>query len=139
MEMLEAGYAAVGEFHYLHHAPGGAPYARLAEMSERIAAAAAQIRHRADALAGALRIWRLRPAPAGPGQIRFGNDPDRFARLLEEAQGGLAPPFPRMRGSGIAPHSLRAVSPEGLAASLELRQGGRSTCISPNRRPRWRR
>ena len=41
MEMLEAGYAAVAEFHYLHHQPGGAPYASLAEMSERIAAAAA--------------------------------------------------------------------------------------------------
>jgi len=27
MEMQEAGYAAVGEFHYLHHAPGGTAYA----------------------------------------------------------------------------------------------------------------
>jgi formimidoylglutamate deiminase len=39
MEMLEAGYAAVGEFHYLHHQPGGAHFDNLGEMSERIVAA----------------------------------------------------------------------------------------------------
>src|SRR5690606_562733 len=38
MEMLEAGFAAVAEFHYLHHQPGGAPYADLGELSARIAA-----------------------------------------------------------------------------------------------------
>jgi formimidoylglutamate deiminase len=27
IEMLKAGYTSVCEFHYLHHAPGGAPYA----------------------------------------------------------------------------------------------------------------
>ena len=41
MEMLEAGYSANVEFHYLHHQPGGAPYANLSEMAERIAAASA--------------------------------------------------------------------------------------------------
>ena len=41
LEMAEAGYAAVTEFHYLHHAPGGQVYGDLAEMSGRIAAAAA--------------------------------------------------------------------------------------------------
>jgi formimidoylglutamate deiminase len=33
MEMLEAGYAAVAEFHYLHHQPGGIPYGNIAELS----------------------------------------------------------------------------------------------------------
>ena len=33
MQMLEAGFTAVGEFHYLHHDPDGTPYADLAEMS----------------------------------------------------------------------------------------------------------
>jgi formimidoylglutamate deiminase len=64
MEMLEAGYAASVEFHYLHHAPGGRPYADLAEMAGRIAAAAAGERHRAHAAAGALRGRRLRRAAA---------------------------------------------------------------------------
>ncbi len=42
MEMLEAGYATNVEFHYLHHQLGGKHYANIAEMSERIAAAAAR-------------------------------------------------------------------------------------------------
>jgi len=39
VEMLEAGFAAVAEFHYLHHAPDGSPYAARAEMASRIVAA----------------------------------------------------------------------------------------------------
>ena len=40
MEMLEAGYGAVAEFHYLHHGPDGQPYDNLGEMAGRIVAAA---------------------------------------------------------------------------------------------------
>src|SRR5258706_3750020 len=40
VEMLEAGYTAVGEFHYLHHDPSGRPYQNPGEMSERLVAAA---------------------------------------------------------------------------------------------------
>ena len=40
MEMLEAGYGAVAEFHYLHHDIGGQKYSNLPEMAERITAAA---------------------------------------------------------------------------------------------------
>lgn len=40
VEMLESGFTRVGEFHYLHHAADGTPYANRAEMAERIAAAA---------------------------------------------------------------------------------------------------
>src|SRR5690606_13065720 len=39
-EMLEAGFSRVGEFHYLHHDVDGRPYADVAEMAARIAAAA---------------------------------------------------------------------------------------------------
>ena len=42
MEMLESGYASVGEFHYLHHQQGGQPYENIAETSSRIIAAALQ-------------------------------------------------------------------------------------------------
>src|SRR5260370_19017786 len=44
MEMLEAGFTSVAEFHYLHHQPDGRPYANPAEMSERIVAAADTVR-----------------------------------------------------------------------------------------------
>ena len=60
VEMLEAGFARVGEFHYLHHDRDGTPYANIAEMAERIAAAAGDDRHRADAAAGLLRAFGLR-------------------------------------------------------------------------------
>ena len=46
LEMAEAGYAAVAEFHYLHHAAGGRAYADPAEMSVRIAAASLCTRRR---------------------------------------------------------------------------------------------
>ena len=40
VEMLQAGYTQVAEFHYLHHDSAGAPYADPAEMAKRICAAA---------------------------------------------------------------------------------------------------
>ncbi|HWA31395.1 MAG TPA: amidohydrolase family protein, partial [Rhizomicrobium sp.] len=40
IEMLEAGFTRVGEFHYVHHDLDGTPYANIAEMASRIAAAA---------------------------------------------------------------------------------------------------
>lgn len=39
-EMLRHGYTHVAEFHYLHHDKEGRPYANLAEMGERMVAAA---------------------------------------------------------------------------------------------------
>ena len=42
VEMLESGFTRVGEFHYLHHAADGAPYANPAETSLAIMAAAAE-------------------------------------------------------------------------------------------------
>jgi formimidoylglutamate deiminase len=39
-EMLRVGYTHVAEFHYLHHDKDGKPYAQLAEMGERMVAAA---------------------------------------------------------------------------------------------------
>src|ERR1044072_2298725 len=40
MEMLEAGFTSVGEFHYLHHDVDGRPYTDLGELAARIGAAA---------------------------------------------------------------------------------------------------
>lgn len=120
MEMLQAGYGAVAEFHYLHHAPGGVPYAHLPEMSERIVAAAAQTGIGLTLLPVLYQFGGCDKRPLGPGQIRFGNDPDQFATLLDGAQQALAA-LPDDARIGVAPHSLRAVSPEGLAACLTLR------------------
>ncbi len=40
VEMLKAGYTRVCEFHYLHNAPDGAPYADRAAMSRAVVEAA---------------------------------------------------------------------------------------------------
>ncbi len=122
MEMAEAGYAAVAEFHYLHHGQGGQPYDDLAEMSGRIAAAAAQTGLGLTLLPVLYQYGGCDRRALGPGQNRFGNDPDRFARLLDAAELCLRG-LPADTVLGVAPHSLRAVSPEGLRHAVSLRPG----------------
>lgn len=122
VEMLEAGYATNVEFHYLHHRPGGTPYANLAEMSERIAAAAARTGIGLTLLPVHYQFGGCDGRPLGPGQARFGTDPDLFIRLLDAAEGALRN-LPADAGIGVAPHSLRAVSPEALRLCATLRPG----------------
>lgn len=113
IEMLEAGYASVGEFHYIHHQPDGTPYDNLAELSARIAAAADQTGIGLTLLPVLYEQGGCDGRALGPGQVRFGNDPDRFIKLLESANDALAA-LPQDAAIGVAPHSLRAVSHTGL-------------------------
>lgn len=119
MEMLESGYAAVAEFHYVHHQPDGTPYDDLAELSARIAAASQQSGIGLTLLPVLYQQAGCDGAPLGAGQVRFGNGIDRFADLHERASRIVASLAPDAR-IGVAPHSLRAVSREGLAASVAL-------------------
>jgi formimidoylglutamate deiminase len=119
MEMAEAGYAAVAEFHYLHHAPGGQAYADLAEMSARIAAAAAETGLGLTHLPVLYERGGCDGRGLTSGQTRFGNDRERFARLWEGAKVALAD-LPADTVLGVAPHSLRAVSPESLTFAAGL-------------------
>jgi formimidoylglutamate deiminase len=119
MEMLEAGYASNVEFHYLHHAPDGRPYADLAEMAGRIAAAAAQTGIGLTLLPVLYTYGGLDRRALVAGQDRFGNDPERFARLVDGARAHVAG-LGADSGLGIAPHSLRAVDAAGLQAAISL-------------------
>lgn len=119
MEMQEAGFAAVGEFHYIHHGPDGTPYADIAELSARIFAAAAQTGIGLTHLPVLYSYGGAGATPLEAGQARFGNDVDRFAALLEAAR-DAARALPGDTGIGIAPHSLRATTPEDLARALPL-------------------
>ena len=119
VEMAEAGYAAVAEFHYLHHRPDGAPYDDLAEMAGRIVAAAQQTGLGLTLLPVLYQRGGLDGRALGAGQMRFGNDETRFAGLWDGAKRALSA-LPADAVLGVAPHSLRAVASEGLrfAASL---------------------
>lgn len=120
MEMLEAGYATNVEFHYLHHRPGGGHYDNIAEMAARIAAAASRTGIGLTLLPVHYQFGGTDRRALAPGQNRFGTTPGEFQRLLEGAEAALRH-LPADAGIGIAPHSLRAVSPEGLAACVALR------------------
>jgi formiminoglutamate deiminase len=122
VEMLEAGFTAVGEFHYLHNAPDGTRYADPAEMAGRIVAAA-----QASGIGLALLPCFYAHGGCGgkapkPGQVRFLSNIDAFWRLTEASRGHLS----RLDGAvlGIAPHSLRAVDAGELRALVDAWPAG---------------
>jgi formiminoglutamate deiminase len=120
-EMVLAGYVAVAEFHYLHHAPGGARYADPNAMGQALLAAAADAGIRITLLdvcylRGGLDACGYRPL-AGPA-LRFGDGDaerwlDRLARLDAEVPAGGRLPAARV---GAAVHSVRAVPADALPA-----------------------
>jgi formimidoylglutamate deiminase len=121
MEMLEAGFTAVAEFHYVHHAPDGAAYTNPAELCARIAAAAEQTGIGLTLLPVFYAHGGFNAAPPAAGQRRFITDLDRYATLFEGAQRAVATlPDARL---GLAPHSLRAVTAGELAALVRLAAG----------------
>jgi len=122
MEMQEAGYASVGEFHYVHHQPGGAVYANIAELSARIFAAAELTGIGLTHLPVLYTYGGAGEQPLAAGQLRFGNDVDRFAKLVEAVR-LAARALPGDTQVGIAPHSLRATNPKDLLQAVPLAAG----------------
>ena len=112
MEMLEGGFTALAEFHYLHHDADGRPYADIAELSGRIAAAAQETGMGLTLLPVFYAQGGFGGAAPTEGQRRFINDVESYGRLLEGARKAVA----RLDDAvvGIAPHSLRAVTPASL-------------------------
>ena len=121
VEMLEGGFTRVGEFHYLHHAPDGAAYASRAAMSEGVAAAAGETGIGLTHLPVFYAHAGFGGLPLGARQKRFGHDLDGFATLLEGARAACAALPDAV--VGVAPHSLRAVTPEQLAALETMAPG----------------
>ncbi len=119
VEMLEAGYASVGEFHYVHHQKGGVPYDNLAQLSARIFAAASESGIGLTHLPVLYTYGGAGKKELAGGQLRFNNDVARFGKLVEACR-AMAKGDARV---GIAPHSLRATSPDDLKAALPLAQG----------------
>lgn len=113
-EMLQAGYTAVGEFHYLHHAPDGAAYDDPNEMSHALSAAAG------DAGIRLVLLDTLYLA-GGPGvaldatQVRFS---DGSVDAWAERTAALRPSG--LVAHGLAVHSVRAVPPEAIAVAAQV-------------------
>lgn len=122
MEMEEAGFAAVAEFHYLHHQPGGAAYEDIGELSARIAAAAVDTGIGLTLLPVFYRHGGVDRRPLAGGQLRFGNDLDSFARLVARAEEALKA-LDLDAGLGLAPHSLRAAGLDDIRMVAAMRPG----------------
>lgn len=104
-EMLEAGYTSVCEFHYLHHAPDGKPYAEPAAMSQALIAAARETGIRLTLLPVLYLTGGFDGRALGERQKRFGSDVAGYLRLFES----LRAQQDAMLRVGCALHSLRAV------------------------------
>ncbi len=119
-EMLEAGFTAVGEFHYLHHQADGTPYSEPNTMAQRVVEAAGDVGIRITLLDtlylhGGLDADGYHPPSAS--QLRFSDRTvDRYLeRTTQLSLGGLSK-------VGTAIHSIRAVDPESISivgSSLE--------------------
>jgi formimidoylglutamate deiminase len=122
MEMLEAGFSRVGEFHYLHHDKDGSPYANIAELAERVGAASAETGIGLTLLPVFYAHSGFGGAAPIDGQRRFINSVGRF----EELMAGCRTVVSRLPGAelGIAPHSLRAATPEELTKVVPLAGDG---------------
>ncbi|UNK43396.1 formimidoylglutamate deiminase [Luteimonas sp. S4-F44] len=114
VEMLEAGYTAVCEFHYVHHAPDGRPYAPVSAMADALIEAAETTGIRLTLLPVLYMTGGFDGRPLGPRQQRFGHDIDGYLRLFTDLHA--------RQGAGLrvgcALHSLRAVPRDAMAAVL---------------------
>nr|MBP6749299.1 formimidoylglutamate deiminase [Xanthomonadaceae bacterium] len=113
-EMLEAGYTTVCEFHYLHHAPDGAPYPDPATMSRALIAAARETGIRLTLLPVLYMTGGFDGRALNARQRRFGHTVDAYLRLFETLR---AEQDATLR-IGCALHSLRAVPADAMAATL---------------------
>jgi formimidoylglutamate deiminase len=115
VEMLEAGYTSVCEFHYVHHDQGGQPYADDATLAQCLLRAGHTTGMGLTLLPVLYQTSGFGATPPTDGQRRFIRSTDNMLRLLERLK-----PLCDAQGArlGLAPHSLRAVPPDSLREVL---------------------
>ncbi|MDB5828562.1 MAG: formimidoylglutamate deiminase, partial [Variovorax sp.] len=115
VEMIEAGYTSVCEFHYVHHDADGRPYADDATLALALMRAAQRAGIGLTLLPVLYQTSGFGGTAPGEGQRRFVRSTDSMLRLLERLK-----PLCDAQGArlGLAPHSLRAVPPDGLREAL---------------------
>ncbi len=118
VELARHGYTSVAEFHYLHNDPSGERYDTPTELSDRIVAAAAAAGVGLTLLPVLYQASGFGGAPPTEGQRRFVLDDDAYADIVERlVRRHRNDPQVRV---GIAPHSLRATTPAGLARAVAM-------------------
>ena len=127
IEMLKAGFTCVGEFHYLHHPPGGGRYDDPAEMSRRILAAARTAGIGLVHMPVVYETGGFGGEPLEGGQRRFRLDLEGAAWMHEELVEDFAAAG---AGLGWALHSLRAMSVESFGRVEGLVGGAAGTGVA---------
>lgn len=117
VEMLKAGYTAVCEFHYMHHAPDGQRYADTTEMARRVVDAAREAGIGITLLPVLYQYSGFGSLPPRDDQRRFLNTPAQLLELVDALRS--SDPESGALRYGVAPHSLRAVSQASLHALIE--------------------
>lgn len=112
MEMLEAGYAGVSEFHYLHNGLSGVRYNNISEMSERVINASNITGIGLTLLPVLYEQQGINGGDLISGQDRFGLAFHEFEKLFEEII-SLKNKINDFH-IGVAAHSLRAVKKQSL-------------------------
>ncbi|WP_137045251.1 formimidoylglutamate deiminase [Pseudolabrys sp. FHR47] len=115
VEMLEAGYTSVCEFHYVHHDTDGRPYTDDATLALALLRAAERAGIGITLLPVLYQSSGFGGQPSHEGQRRFIRSTDSMLKLLERLKPVCATQGARL---GLAPHSLRAVPPDSLRESL---------------------
>ncbi|UXI67079.1 formimidoylglutamate deiminase [Tahibacter amnicola] len=115
MEMLEAGFTQVCEFHYLHHRPDGGRYDDPAAMSRALIEAAEQTGIGLTLLPTLYQTGGFDGRALSERQRRFAHATDAYLDLIAILRKGENDTL----RVGVALHSLRAVPPESLRAVLE--------------------
>lgn len=114
VEMLEAGYTSVCEFHYLHHQPSGLPYDDQAAMSQAIIQAAKDTGIRLTLLPVLYMTGGFDGRALNEQQKRFGHSVENFLGLISK----LRTQETSTLKIGIALHSLRAVPEKAIREVL---------------------
>lgn len=115
LEMLEAGYTSVCEFHYVHHDVGGKPYANDATLSLALLRAAQKTGIGITLLPVLYQSSSFGGKPPREDQARFIRSTDNMLSLLQQLEPAVRAQAANL---GLAPHSLRAVPPDSLKAAV---------------------
>jgi formimidoylglutamate deiminase len=118
-ELLQGGYTHTCEFHYLHHAEGGQPYADEATMARALAQAAVDTGMGLTILPVLYERAGFAQPTLRADQRRFAADAERVLRLRDTVRSAR---LPRV-DAGVAIHSLRAARPESIRRLREALHG----------------